>query len=380
MPPDDDDHGRGILILGTFEHGPVLDEPRHDVPDRFRPNPRKLLRHRLGNVHDRLPAAGIADALQSINGPVGSSEPAFHVGLMVERVIDRADPNDRRYGQDRQPVEDDGDEPAERPGSGHEDTNGTGILGFGYTGPMIHRIGLLLALVAVQDDPLKTPWGRLELKENAVYLFIDAWPADGKVAMPRLNNPIGAVYLVNDPARKGLGFQPNLNDWSVSRPKNANDGPETVVVEVLGKPRIAGAPVVVAPADDDSITLAAHDAVTHGRLLRYEPQPHKNTVGYWADETDWCEWKFRGGKRGSYKVILLQGCGKGQGGSAVKVVVAGQTLDYIVEDTGHFQNFVERPAGTIVLDKPGDFTLELRAAKKAKGAVMDVRQVRLVPE
>jgi hypothetical protein len=84
-------------------------------------------------------------------------------------------------------------------------------------------------------------------------------------------------------------------------------------------------------------------------------------------------------KPGRYTVQLLQGCGKGQGGSAIKVAVAGQTLDYTVEDTGGFQNFVERPAGTIVVEKAGDYTLELRAAKKAKGAVMDVRQVKLLP-
>lgn len=245
---------------------------------------------------------------------------------------------------------------------------------------MIYRIAWLLAFLAVQDDALKTPWGKMELKDDSVLLHIDEWPADGKVAMPRLNNPIGAVYLVNDPARTPLGFQPNLNDWSVSKPKNSVAGLDTVIVEVKGKPRIAGDPVVALPAEDGSITLPAHFAVTHGRLLRYEPQPHKNTVGYWADETDWCEWKFKAVKGGSFQVILLQGCGKGQGGSAVKVVVAGQTLDYTVEDTGHFQNFVERPVGTIKIDRPGDVTLELRAARKAKGAVMDVRQVRLVPE
>jgi hypothetical protein len=183
--------------------------------------------------------------------------------------------------------------------------------------------------------------------------------------MPRLNNPIGTVYRVNDPEKKPLGFQPNLNDWTITRPKTGASDPDVVVVEVKGKPRPAGEPVVGEPAQ--------------GRLLRYEPQPHKNTVGYWADEKDWCEWKFKATKAGSFKVVLLQGCGKGQGGSAVTISAAGRTLEYTVEDTGHFQNFVERSAGTIQIDQPGDYTLEIRAAKKAKGAVMDVRQVRLVP-
>jgi Domain of unknown function (DUF5077) len=234
-----------------------------------------------------------------------------------------------------------------------------------------------LLLAAAQDG--KTPWGRIELKDDALHLHVDAWPADGKVAMPRLNNPIGTVYLLNDPAKTPLGFQPNVADWSVSKPKTSTGAPDVVVVEVKGKPRIAGDPVVSEPAEDGSLTLAAHHGIPHGKLLRYEPQPHKNTIGYWADENDWCEWRFKTAKPGAFKVLLLQGCGKGQGGSAIRIMAAGQTLDYSVEDTGHFQNFVERTAGTIKIDKAGDYALEIRAVKKAKGAVMDVRQVRLVP-
>ena len=234
-----------------------------------------------------------------------------------------------------------------------------------------------LLLAAAQDG--KTPWGRIELKDDAVHLHVDTWPAYGKLAMPRLNNPIGTVYLLNDPAKTPLGFQPNLADWSISRPKTPSTEPQVVVVEVKGKPRVAGEPVVAEPADDGSILLPAHVAVAHGKLLRYEPQPHKNTLGYWADENDWCEWRFKAAKPGAFKVLLLQGCGKGHGGSAVRIAAAGQTLDYVVEDTGHFQNFVERPVGMIQIEKAGDVALEIRAVKKAKGAVMDVRQVRLVP-
>ncbi len=242
---------------------------------------------------------------------------------------------------------------------------------------------LILGLAAWTQDapaPTPTPWGRIEWKADALHLYIEAWPADGKVSFPRLNNPIGTVYLVNDPAKTPLGFQPLLNEWTVGRPKSPSTGPEVVVVEVKGKPRLAGEPVVSEPADDGLITLAAHHAVCHGKLLRYEPQPQKNTVGFWVDGSDWIEWRFKAAKAGKYSVQLLQGCGKGQGGSAAKIVVGGQSLDYTVEETGGFQVFVERPAGTIQVEKPGDYALEIRAVRKAKLAVMDVRQVRLVPE
>jgi len=236
---------------------------------------------------------------------------------------------------------------------------------------------ILALLLQEEPAPLKTAWGKIEWKADAALLYVDAWPAEGKLAMPRLNNPIGTVYLVNDPARTPLGFQPNLEDWTISKPKASTGGPDVVKVEVKGKPRPAGGPVVAEASGDGTILLPAHEAVTHGRLLRYEPQPHKNTVGYWADESDWVEWRFRVSKPGSYTVQLLQGCGKGQGGSAVRIAAAGQTLDYTVEDTGHFQNFVEKTPGTLAIEKAGDYALEIRAVKKAKGAVMDVRQVRL---
>jgi len=247
--------------------------------------------------------------------------------------------------------------------------------------PTWKTLAALILAPFLQDDgaSLKTAWGRIELKPAALHLYVETWPVEGKVTLPRLNNPIGTVYLLNDPDKTPLGFQPNVADWSVSKPKIPTTGPQVVVVEVQGKPRIAGEPVIGEAAADGSITLPAHQAAPHGRLLRYEPQPHKNTVGYWADAADWVEWKFRISTPGRYTVQLLQGCGKGQGGSTVKVLVAGRTLDYTVEDTGHFQNFVERPAGTVAVEKAGDYTLELRVLKKAKGAVMDVRQVKLVP-
>ena len=132
-------------------------------------------------------------------------------------------------------------------------------------------------------------------------------------------------------------------------------------------------------ANDGSITLAARSAEIHGITLRYEPLPHKNTVGFWTNPDDYATWEFTVAKPGRYEVEILQGCGKGQGGSEAKIVVGGQTLAFTVEDTGHFQNFVPRTIGTVKIDQPGRMTLELRAVKKAKAAVMDCRQITLRP-
>jgi hypothetical protein len=52
---------------------------------------------------------------------------------------------------------------------------------------------------------------------------------------------------------------------------------------------------------------------------------------------------------------------------------------FTVEDTGHFQNFKERSLGVVTLAAPRVHTLQIRPHKKAAAAVMDVRQVRLIP-
>jgi len=132
-------------------------------------------------------------------------------------------------------------------------------------------------------------------------------------------------------------------------------------------------------AKDGTITLPAKFAAVFGTQLRYEPLPHKNTLGFWVDARDYATWDLTVATPGRFEVEVLQGCGKGQGGSTVEVSIAEQALSMTVEDTGHFQNFVPRSIGTVELTKPGRYVLTIKPKTKAKAAVMDVRQVVLRP-
>jgi arylsulfatase A-like enzyme len=132
-------------------------------------------------------------------------------------------------------------------------------------------------------------------------------------------------------------------------------------------------------AKDGSTTMHARTAEVHGTMLRYEPLAHKTTLGYWVNATDWASFEFTMTRPGTFTVQMLQGCGKGQGGSEVEVAVGEQKLKFTVEDTGHFQNFKAREIGTVKIDKPGRYTLTVKPLKKAAAAVMDLRQVTLKP-
>jgi arylsulfatase A-like enzyme len=132
-------------------------------------------------------------------------------------------------------------------------------------------------------------------------------------------------------------------------------------------------------AADGSVTLPARTATVHGTQLRYEALPHKDTLGCWTSKADRASWEFVLTRPGTFRVEVLQGCGKEQGGSVVEVAVAGQTLAFTVEDTGGFQEFKALRIGQVKLDRAGRHTLSVRPRSKAKAAVMDLRRVRLTP-
>ena len=123
-----------------------------------------------------------------------------------------------------------------------------------------------------------------------------------------------------------------------------------------------------------AVILAAREARIHGSRLRYEREPHKDTLGFWTKVDDWVDWEFTVPGAGTFEVEFLLGCGKGSGGAEVAVTVGGQALSLKVEETGHFQRFVPRRLGTVNL-KPGRYTLAVRAKSKPGAAVMDLRRV-----
>jgi arylsulfatase A-like enzyme len=122
------------------------------------------------------------------------------------------------------------------------------------------------------------------------------------------------------------------------------------------------------------IFLEARDAQVKATKMKYEEPPQKDTLGFWVNAEDTASWTFQAPKAGTYRVTVLQGCGKGNGGSVVALDTKQGTCEFTVEETGHFQRFVPREVGklTLVADEN---TLTVRPVKKAKAAVMDLRRV-----
>ncbi len=130
---------------------------------------------------------------------------------------------------------------------------------------------------------------------------------------------------------------------------------------------------------DGTIVLLATNATVHGKTIRYEPQPHKNTIGYWTKAEDWVSWDFKVNAPGKFEVMLTQACGKGSGGSEVDFILGGQIIKDIVPDTGAFTNWTNRVIGTFTLSTASDYSIEVKPQKKPGLAVMDLRAITLQP-
>ncbi len=131
-------------------------------------------------------------------------------------------------------------------------------------------------------------------------------------------------------------------------------------------------------ADDGSVMMPSSTADVFGVMLRYEPLPNKDTIGYWVKKDDWASYEFTLKKPGRFHLVPHVGCGT-NGGSLVHFEVAGQTLPLKVPGTGHFQNFVPQDLGIVTLDKPGRYTLTVKPQQQVGVAVMDVRRIELRP-
>lgn len=126
------------------------------------------------------------------------------------------------------------------------------------------------------------------------------------------------------------------------------------------------------------VSMHSSTADVNGIMLRYEPLPNKDTLGFWVRAEDWASFEFTLTKPGKYHLIPHVGCGT-NGGSLVNFEVAGQTLSLTVPATGGFQNFQPQDLGVVTFDKPGRYTLTIKPQKKEGVAVMDVRLVVLKP-
>ena len=175
-----------------------------------------------------------------------------------------------------------------------------------------------------------------------------------------------ALYIDFDPSTKKGGATA------------AADGPAWQAWRTAMNAATKGHKPAVTPATG-IISLHARTAIVHAEKMHYEELSYKNVLGFWVNPADWAEWTFDVPTAGTFTLDILQGCGKGSGGAEVEFAIGEQKFLTKIVETGHFQQMIRRDLGTVQLPA-GKHTLTVKPKTKPGGAVMDLREVRLVPE
>lgn len=128
-------------------------------------------------------------------------------------------------------------------------------------------------------------------------------------------------------------------------------------------------------AADGSLKLAATSCKIYGPTLVFEQQ-YQN-LGYFSSAEDHAIWTLEA-PAGQYRVILDYACDNGNAGNSFSLSAGGQSLGGKIEGTGTWDNYKTKEIGSLKL--PGGVSdLDLRSDGPIKGALLDLRSIRLVP-
>ncbi|HEV3146107.1 MAG TPA: PVC-type heme-binding CxxCH protein [Gemmataceae bacterium] len=134
-------------------------------------------------------------------------------------------------------------------------------------------------------------------------------------------------------------------------------------------------PFVIKPEPGGSLKLAATQAEIYGPNLIFEKQ-YLN-LGYWSHQDDFAAWTVDVPAAGKYSVTLDYACENSNAGNTFVVETDGGQLLGKVAGTGTWDNYKSVNIGEITL-AAGQQRLSFRPTAPVKGALIDLRMIRLV--
>jgi len=154
---------------------------------------------------------------------------------------------------------------------------------------------------------LKLDSGEAFVRGNSIYLRLRQLPANGKLNIPRLANVLERIQWVGDDSGATMTMWPEIHYWEL-RLHRKPPQPSAMVLELIldGPPVLFDRDPIAIPNRQGVLSLPAKFARTFGEKLRFEGQPHKNTVGYWTIAEDYATWQLQPAT-GEFDVEIYQG-------------------------------------------------------------------------
>jgi alpha-L-fucosidase len=228
----------------------------------------------------------------------------------------------------------------------------------------------------------KSPFGRCTFGDGALYVHLFDLPAaqgEREILLPGLRaNFKSAVFLANPKLTAKVqqekdGVKLSFSQWPVDK--------SAVVIKLAlqdpSEPLLVEETPLVQPASGPFV-LQAFQATISGKGARYEPGLNKQCIGFWYDLATSVSWDTRLVKPGKYSVQLGLACEPGSEDSQVDVEVQGKVFKVRVPVTKGWSDFITLDLGTIEA-AAGNCEIRVRPVAKARGAIMNLRSVTLVP-
>ena len=209
-------------------------------------------------------------------------------------------------------------------------------------------------------------WGRCTKKEYTggitLYLHVFDWPENGELLVPGLKNKVQQTYLMAD--WQALETRQQDSGVVVFLPPQAPDDIDSVVVIKVGG-ALDIEVILPMPQKDGSLVLSADLADIHNNegSKNAEIQHHdgRSHIGYWTDARAWVEWSFKIERPGRYEIwaeLAIQ-----NEKSCFRLGLPGQQESVEVLSTGGYGNYVNKSIGEIIINKAGEYTLQIKPEK-----------------
>lgn len=255
-------------------------------------------------------------------------------------------------------------------------------------------------------------WGAVTVKTGKVYIHLFNWP-NGKFSLRGLCNSVNKAYLLANPDKalsveQEYNTQLDYNEVSVLLPENAPDKDVSVLVlEIDGDVKVDN---TLIQQPDDNIILEAIRAELHTAypaeneisksdkqksedlIYRVEIEKEQKedrfylskagVIENWKNTEEWLSWDIKVTKPGKYSIEIIsmiqkpfawigEEVGRWEGGHEILIKIAGQTVDFLVEEGERLDNsrslYYKKMRSTdnciVAIDKPGIYTLNLKPKK-----------------
>ncbi len=135
-------------------------------------------------------------------------------------------------------------------------------------------------------------------------------------------------------------------------------------------------PQIITPDDDGVLRLTASTAEIRGGEITFETE--FANIGCWHHQNDSATWKVNLPQSGPYDIYIDAACATAAAGNRFRIHGLSESLTESVVSTGGWDRYRQKLLGTSMLNA-GVNVVSMRPADPVKQALIDLRELRLVP-